>query len=196
MTVVWQTPAVAFESMMAKWQDWWKTLPDDERQQWKLDPFISVGPLCFDMSPGEVSRALNGVAGDSQRYTREAGSICAYGVYQEFGLNLYYREERLAGVAVHARLGPQVLADGVALTGKVPSVLEQWLLDRAETRRSGSECVYMGAGIPGSDSLGVWIDVQRAGDHLLTRPVCVSWETADSLSDLLPRRAWSCCDPS
>ena len=97
-------------------------------------------------------------------------------------------------MVVHARLGPQVSVDGVVLVGQVPSVLEQWLLGRAEARRDGSECVMMGPGIPGSDRLGVWIDVQRAGDHLLTRPVIVSWETMDNLSDFLPGHAWSACD--
>lgn len=100
-------------------------LPDDERQQWALDPFASVGPLRFDMSPGEVSRALSGVTGDSQLFPHrshasEASSATTAGAYREFGLHLYYREERLAGVAVNARLGPQVFVEGVALVGRVP----------------------------------------------------------------------------
>jgi hypothetical protein len=52
--------------MPVKWWEWWKVLPDDERQQWTLDPFASVGLLRFDASPGEVSQALGTVTGDSQ----------------------------------------------------------------------------------------------------------------------------------
>jgi hypothetical protein len=186
--------------MAVKWWEWWKVLPDDERQQWRLDPSASVGPLRFDSSPGEVSRALSSVTDDSQvdahgRDVGKAASVIEEGTYREFGLHLYYREERLAAVVVNARLGPQVFADGVALVGRVPSVLERWLLDRGEAGPPGDECTYMGAGIPGSESLGAWIDVQRAGDHLLTRPVFVSRETMDDLSHFLPRHAWSACDP-
>jgi hypothetical protein len=182
------------------WGEWWKVLPDYERQQWTLDPFVSVGPLRFDMSPREVSQALGSVTGDPQLrphrpYTGEAVSGITVEVYRESGLHLYYREERLDGVVVNARLGPQVLADGVALVGQVPSVLEQWMLDRAEARQDDFECEYMDPGIPGSNSLGVWIDVQRAGDHLLTRPVFVSCETADNITWRLPSHAWSACNP-
>jgi hypothetical protein len=126
--------------MAVQWGERWKVLPDDERQQWMLDPFVSVGPLRFDMSPSEVSQALSSVTGDFQLrphrpYIAEAVSGCTVEIYRESGLHLYYREQRLDGVVVSARLGPQVLADGVALVGQVPSVLEQWMLDRAEARQ-------------------------------------------------------------
>ncbi|MFE3520128.1 hypothetical protein ACFXOD_00780 [Streptomyces sp. NPDC059161] len=117
----------------------------------------------------------------------------AEGEYREFGLKLYYREERLAGVVVDALRGPQVFAEGVALVGQVPSVLEQWMLDRAEVRKPYTELSYMDAGVPGSSSLGVVLDVQRAGDHLLTRPVFVPREVLDDLTHFLPREAWSRC---
>jgi hypothetical protein len=186
--------------MAVMWEELWKVLPDGVRQQWTLDPYVSVGPLRFDMSPREVSQALSSVTGDSQLrrhrpHMGEAASGIMVEVYRETGLHLYYREERLDGVAVNARLGPQVLADGVALVGQVPSVLEQWLLDRAEARQDGFECEYMDPGIAGSNSLGVWIDVQRAGDHLLTRPIFVSHETADNITWRLPSHAWSACNP-
>ena len=83
--------------------------------------------------------------------------------------------------------------------GQVPSQLEQWLLGRAAAEACDPdykvEC--MGTMILGSGSLGVYIDVQRAGDRLLTRPVLVSYETWDNLSmDYpLPRNAWSDCNP-
>jgi hypothetical protein len=51
--------------------------------------------------------------------------------------------------------------------------------------------VYMDLGVPGSESLGVVIDVQRSGDHLLTRPLFVPHEALDDLSHWLPPQAWS-----
>ena len=177
---------------------WWDVVPDDERQQWTLDPFVSVGPLGFGMSPSEVSERLSGVTGETQKHwlhRREAESALTVveGGYRKFGLKLYYQEERLAGVVVDALCGPQVFADGVALVGRVPSVLEQWMTDRAEPGEPGAELFYMDAGVPGSQSLGTVIDVQRAGDHLLTRPVFVPREAMDDLPHWLPSKAWSAC---
>jgi hypothetical protein len=41
------------------------------------------------------------------------------------------------------------------------------------TTRPETELVYMGGGVPASDSLGVTVCVQREGDRLLTRPCSV-----------------------
>ncbi|MER6358982.1 hypothetical protein ABT186_46230 [Streptomyces sp. NPDC001634] len=81
----------------------------------------------------------------------------------------------------------------MALVGRVPSVLEQWMIDRAEVREPYTELSYMNAGVPGSDTLGVVIDEQRAGDHLLTRPVFIPSEAMDDLPHFLPTSAWSRC---
>jgi hypothetical protein len=177
---------------------WWDVLPDDERQQWTLDPFVSVGPLRFGMSPREVSEALSDVTAESQQHTLRRLATAAVatveeGDYRKLGLKLYYREERLAGAVIDALRGPQVFTDGVALVGRLPSVLEQWMVDRAEAREPYSELTYMNAGVPGSETLGVVIDVQRAGDHLLTRPVFIPPEAMDDLGHFLPRQAWSVC---
>jgi hypothetical protein len=94
---------------------WWNVLPDDERQRWTLEPFTSVGPLAFGMSPGEVSEALSGVTEETQRYVRSADRLDAInwtieeGKYRKLGLRILYRQEQLAGVAVDALCGPQVL---------------------------------------------------------------------------------------
>lgn len=145
---------------MVDWRDWWKVLPEWKRRQWTLQPFVGVGPLRFGMAPGEVTRALGAVTSDSQVYPhrpygRQGVDGLTEGSYPGFGLSLYYREEQLDCVAVSARLGPQVLADGVRLVGEVPSRLEKWLLDRAEARPDKGECAYMAPGIAGSDTLGV-----------------------------------------
>jgi predicted nucleotidyltransferase len=49
--------------MAVKWPEWWKRLRDDERQQWTLDPLVSVGPARFGASPGEVSSCPRPEAG-------------------------------------------------------------------------------------------------------------------------------------
>lgn len=178
--------------------NWWDVLPDNERQQWSLDPFVTVGPLRFGVSPDDVSTALSGITTESQRHTLhqpalDAVSMVVEGSYPKFGLKLYYREERLAAVVVDALRGPQVVADDMPLVGRVPSTLEQWMISRAVAREPHDELAYMDAGVPGSESLGVVIDVQRAGDHLLTRPVFVPLEAMDDLSHWLPGEAWSLC---
>ncbi|MBA2807756.1 hypothetical protein E0500_010110 [Streptomyces sp. KM273126] len=178
--------------------NWWDVLPDNERQQWSLDPFMAVGPLHFGAGPDEVSIALSGITTESQQHTRhqsafDAVSTVVESSYPKFGLKLHYREERLAAIVVDALHGPQVVADGMPLVGRVPSTLEQWMIHRAEAREPHAELTYMDAGVPGSESLGVVIDVQRAGDRLLTRPVFVPLEAMDDLSYWLPREAWSLC---
>jgi hypothetical protein len=174
---------------------WWHVLPDEERQQWTSDPYKAVGPLRFGMSPAEVADVMRGVTEETERQQKAARAGEAWrvveGTFQEFGLHLYYTDERLAGVVVDALCGPQVRADGMALVGRVPSVLEQWMLDRAKTRPPETELVHMSAGIPASESLGVTINVQREGDRLLTRPIFYPAEACDDLAHWLPREAWA-----
>jgi hypothetical protein len=175
---------------------WWNVVPDSERQQWTLNPFASVGPLKFGMSPDAVSEALSDITRESQRNTFHRGpgetrSIATEGRYRKFGLDLYYRDERLAGIVVNALHGPQVRVAGVKLVGQVPSVLEQWMVDRAENRPD-AELIWMAAGLPASESLGIIIGVQRAGDHLLTKPIFIPEEAlVDGYSEWLPSKAWS-----
>ena len=151
------------------------------------------------MSPGEVSKVLSGVTEEAQQHryylaAGASGSVIEAGSYREFGLDLYYREERLSGIVVNALLGPQVFVEGVALVGRVPSVLEQWMVDRhrsADTGELDGNLVYVDASNPGSRSLGVAIEVQRAGDHLLTRPVFIPFEALDiGFTSWLPDNVW------
>jgi len=177
-------------------QGWWPVLPDDERQRWVLEPFVSVGPLRFGMSPAEVAGAMTAVTTELERHTLHRAiksniERVVEGTYPMFGLQLYYRDERLAGVVVDALRGPQVSANGMALVGRVPSVLEHWLAERAEKRPSEAELAYVSAGVPASESLGVTINVQREGDRLLTRPIFYPAEALDDLTDWLPEGAWA-----
>ncbi|GAA3092801.1 hypothetical protein GCM10017562_75210 [Streptomyces roseofulvus] len=174
----------------------WDALPESERRRWSLEPFQRVGPLRFGMRPEEVTAALGGIASDDPwHHTRAAlpPERCAAvsGECGALGLTIYYGlEERLRGIAVDALRGPQVYADNVALVGRVPSELEQWIVHRAENREPFSELFYADLGLPGSRSLGVVICVQRAGDRLLTRPVFLPAEAMDAPAGSLPPEAW------
>jgi hypothetical protein len=95
---------------------------------------------------------------------------------------------------VNALRGPQVYVEGVALVGRVPSALEQWMVDRhrrAGTREPDEDLVYVATSNPGSRSLGVAIEVQRAGDHLFTRPVFIPFGALDiGFTSWLPDNVW------
>ncbi|MEU1661879.1 hypothetical protein ABZ527_38295 [Streptomyces griseofuscus] len=171
-------------------------LPDSERRRWLLEPFESVGPLRFGMRSEEVTAALGGIVRNPQRHTRVALSPDRYGTVKGecwgLGLTFHYGlEERLRGIPADALKGPQIYADGVALAGRVPADLEQWIVDRSGIREPFSELFYANLGEPGSRSLGVVIGVQRAGDCLLTRPVFLPAGAMDAPVSFLPPEAWA-----
>ncbi|MFK0108662.1 hypothetical protein [Streptomyces sp. NPDC091217] len=167
----------------------WDVLPDSERQQWTLDPFVSVGPLRFGITSDEASAALGGVpATERERDTR--WDVACH-TYSPLGLKLYFAAGCLRGVSLDARRGPQVHVDETALAGQVPSELEQWLFDRAESREAFTELFYLPAAQAGSLTLGVVFCVQRAGDHLLTRPVILAAEAMNDVYHYLPKEAWA-----
>ncbi|MEV6207307.1 hypothetical protein [Kitasatospora sp. NPDC051914] len=173
----------------------WPVVPDDERWQWTLEPFAGVGPLRFGMSPGETVEAMKNITADAEphrHYHPAPWSVRGSedGRYLDFGLRLYYWQEQLAAVIVDALCGPQVYADGAALVARVPSTLERWMLDRAPAHEPDGTVTYMGGGLACSESLGVVINVQRAGDHLLTRPMLLSTEAFDGGSYFLPEDTW------
>ncbi|MGW1179544.1 hypothetical protein ACWD4P_38230 [Kitasatospora sp. NPDC002543] len=172
----------------------WDVLPDGEREQWVLEPFEGVGPLRFGMLIDEVSNTLSRRTGDLQRYSGPCLAEDPYGLvtgrYRDFGLTLYYWDERLRGVSADALCGPQVSVEGVALTGRRPSELGRWLWDRADALAPVEELVLMGGGEFCSESLGLVIGVQRAGDGLLSRPVFFSAEGLPCLHDFLPDEAF------
>lgn len=177
---------------------WWNVRPDEEREQWVLEPFTAVGPLRFGMSADEVTDSMSGVTADVEHRTWTGGRgdstwRVSEGLFREFGPQFYYQDERLSGIVVDALCGPQVTAEGTALVGRVPSVLERWMLERAETRPD-DELAYMSAGVPCSYSLGLMVNVQREGDRLLTRPVFFPAEALDDLPHWFPQRAWEIHD--
>jgi hypothetical protein len=173
----------------------WPVAPDKERWQWTLEPFAAAGPLHFGMRPAEVAEALRDATAEAEPHRHYHPAPWSLrdsedGRYLDFGLRLYYWQERLAAVVVDALCGPQVFADGAALVARVPSAVERWMLDRAAAHEPDGEVTYMGGGLACSESLGVVINVQRAGDHLLTRPMFLSAEALDGGSYFLPEDVW------
>ncbi|MGW1179545.1 hypothetical protein ACWD4P_38235 [Kitasatospora sp. NPDC002543] len=165
---------------------WWTPTPDGERPQWTLDPFVGAGPLRFGMNHDEALTAL-GSPGSATLDSRGPALECRL---RHLGLTLYFdRREALLGIAADALKGPQVLADGTALTGRTPSVLERWITDRA-TRPPTPEILRMPGGQPASRTLGLVIGLQRSHDLLLTRPVLLSREATRNPALVLPDEAW------
>ena len=80
--------------------------------------------------------------------------------------------------------------DGVPLVGRVPSEMEAWLFERAESRGLRGDVVYLPGAQAGSNTLGVVLCVQRAGGRLLTRPVFLPAEAMDDDYHMLPQEAW------
>lgn len=138
----------------------------------------------------EATTALGGA--EPNPYQGRSFHDMTTGWYRRLGLTLYYRAGLgLSGISVDARLGPQVIADGMPLVGRVPSEVEQWMIGRAEAREPFTELTYIAGGEPRSLTLGVMICMQRAGDVLLTRPVFIPKEALDDISHWLPHDAWA-----
>ncbi|MER8231049.1 hypothetical protein [Streptomyces sp. NPDC094049] len=168
----------------------WDVLPDRERQQWTFDPFVSVGPLRFGMSSDAAASVLGGARATVRQHYSHGNIACH--AYPRMGLKLYFSAgESLCGISVDALRGPQVPADGEPLVGKVPSELEQWLFDRADSAETRTELFYLPGAEAGSLTLGVVLCVQRAGDRLLTRPVFLPADAMDDAFHYLPGDAWA-----
>ncbi|MFI7613128.1 hypothetical protein ACIBP6_18050 [Nonomuraea terrae] len=164
----------------------WDVRKDGDRAQWTCTPLVSVGPLRLGMSAGEVVVALD-----------HAGPVSGIGYpdtpsvqwFQELGVTAYYEGAgRLAGVAVDALNGPQVMLDGTALVGRVPSALEAWIHDY--TQAYGLDLHYVHEGNPGSADVGLLVRAQRAGDVVLSRPLFLIREWAMAEWDHVPASEW------
>jgi hypothetical protein len=116
--------------------------------------------------------------------------------YHRLGVKLYYaRDRNLHGVSIDARRGPQVLADGIPLVGQVPSEIDRWVEERANSTGRDVEIAYLGTGDIVSRTLGAAFCVQRARDpardRLVTRPVFLSDPAMDDPHHQLPGEAWA-----
>ena len=171
--------------------DTWRVFPDSERPHWALDPFRSVGPLRFGMTPDEASSVLNETAISRRRYGPGQGNMTSHD-YPRPAVILYHASDNgLRGICVDALRGPQIIVDGRPLAGQVPSEIDQWVEERAKDRDDRAEIAYLGTGDIVSRTLGVAFCVQRAGDRLVTRPVFLSDPEMEDVHHLLPAEAWS-----
>ncbi|GAA2752982.1 hypothetical protein GCM10010440_71130 [Kitasatospora cinereorecta] len=169
----------------------WAVAKDEDRARWVFTPFVGLGPLHFGMSPQEVVAAL-GVGATTSRWQHPPGGEPRHEEdhFPALGVSVYYAgsRPRLACVAVDARTGPQVTLEGAPLVGRVPSELEQWLLDRG-AREGG--VLYTHAADPGSQKLGLVLRAQRVGDAVLTRPLFMRHDWVVATWDHVPGTEWS-----
>jgi len=159
---------------------------DGERDQWRLAPLVSVGPLHFGANHGEVVAALGHALASPTVGDPRQGS-CIEAQFREVGVTVYYTDACLYCVAIDALRGPQVTLDGQALVGRVPSEVEQWMLD--EAGRRGWELRYTHAADPELANFGLIVRAQRAGDVVLSRPVFLD-QRAEVTWDYVPAREW------
>jgi hypothetical protein len=166
-----------------------RVLADSEREQWVCEPLAGVGPLRFGMSPEQAGGALDGwkmwvnpaqrsFEGDRRaEFVRPGDPSYRIAVTAYFGVT-----EGLVCVVADALCGPQVVLEGVSLVGRVPSRLEAELVPPPEfVPRCSPE------GNVTVEEWGLTMRVQRAGDVVLTRPVCaVVREMAFTLWDGMP----------
>ncbi|GIG93377.1 hypothetical protein [Plantactinospora endophytica] len=155
----------------------WEVLAESDRHQWVYQPLVGVGPLRFGMSFEQAAAALDewtatvtpahrsAFEGDQRAGFRTAGSPS-----YRLPLTAYFGDsEGIVCVVADALCGPQVSLDGIPLVGRVPSQLDAALRELMLTR--GTSPQYFPEGDIGADEWGLVIQVQRAGDVLLTRPV-------------------------
>jgi hypothetical protein len=169
------------ESMSA-W-DPWAVKDDAERDHWEFMPLQRVGPLVFGMSKEEAATALGGRLDDLRGWHRMGYRL------EEAGTQLYFDSgEQLAAVCSDMRTGPQIILDSVELVAQVPSAMERWLENYLTTR--GLPLYYGANYVPGSVDLGFFLLGQRAGDHILTRPLMLNEEFANDTQQI-PDIEWS-----
>lgn len=177
--------------------DVWKALNDEERLQWSFVPLEGVGPLKFGMTHVQASAAVSGALHLTSWQGRDGEELWAD--YWLDGssvdgpaVTVYFdRSHRLAGIALNALRGPQVSLDGIALVGQVPSCLEDHFADHLGERKN--ELRYSQCADPCLTYLGLVLRVQRAGDRVLSRPVFVAAEWAETCWDTtgsIPQREW------
>ncbi|MFF0428974.1 hypothetical protein ACFYUJ_31850 [Streptomyces sp. NPDC004520] len=163
-----------------------ETSTEPGRPVWVLNPLENVGPLRFGMSPDEVRAALP-EAFELKRFSAEPFYPDVYGFQLGFhpavpAVYAYFEGTgRLFCVAADAAHGPRVTLDGLELTGRVPAVLEETVLDlySSPARRVS----YGPRGNPGITDFGLVLRVQDTAGEVLTRPVLVGREWADRCTD-------------
>lgn len=167
------------------------------RPVWVLTPLDKVGPLRFGMCADEVGAVLPGARELSRfkadpfypeiqgiQFAMQSADLAVFTYFDGTG--------RLFCVAADAARGPQVVLDDLELTGGVPAVLEQVILDLSSSPGRGVS--YEPRGNPGINGLGLVLRVQETEMGVLTRPVLVGRDWADRCTDdaegCIPKCEW------
>ncbi|MEU4594604.1 hypothetical protein [Micromonospora aurantiaca (nom. illeg.)] len=181
--------------------DVWDVLLESQRLHWSFTPFERVGPMEFGMTHDEVQSAVQGVLAAATRQGTPGDDGWAdfwLEPHPDAGLSgpavtAYYDGTiGLAGIALNALRGPQVILQGMRLVGQTPSRLEHEFNDYLVAR--DMELRYSQHADPCCPQLGVLLRAQRAGDVVLSRPVVVAKAWADRCWDTsegcIPQREW------
>lgn len=152
----------------------WSVKPAAEREVWEFIPQMRVGPLSLLGWEHADVEAVLGPTNPSYRHDKIFDAR-----WPSQGVTTYYQDGILHAVAIDALTGPRVrFVDEIELTGRAPSEVDEWLLEHFT-----DSCRINQDGEVANDQLGLVVRTQRAGDNLLTRPVCVSRLWADGCGD-------------
>ncbi|MET8960536.1 hypothetical protein ABZX69_13705 [Streptomyces sp. NPDC004074] len=159
---------------------------DAERLRWVFVPLVSVGPLQFGMSRGQVIDTLS--TGGPTYSEGSAGS--GFDFFYEVGVTVYYSDQgELACVAVDPFQGPLVSIESFQLTHRLPSEVEAWM-----KRGEAWEFRLNRRGEPSFEEVGLVIRGKQGGDLIRSRPVFVSREWAAGFASedrgFIPLREW------
>ncbi|MEV7415650.1 hypothetical protein [Streptomyces sp. NPDC089919] len=159
---------------------WFEKPLSENRQNWTLDPLVSVGPLEFGMNPSEVESALESNEGV------QSNGLAVFSRFRDRGITAYYSHRtdlRLVAVSVDPLIGPQVHFGGEDLTGRLPSELDPWIDRMAD---GGHELLFTSTGQPSFRDLGILLGLRPNGDRACSWPILLGGEWADSDWDALP----------
>ncbi len=160
---------------------WFEKPVIQERENWKLDPLVSVGPLFFGMNTDEVADALQAAA---DNFTTERGFVRTD--FPKARISVYYAERdglKVTAVSASPLCGPQISFKGAGLTGRLPSDLDPWIDAWAD---GGHKLLFTPEGEPSFRDLGLLLRLQPNGDRCLTRPILLSSEWLDQDWSYLP----------
>jgi hypothetical protein len=159
---------------------------DPDQPVWVLTPLEGAGPLRFGMLADEVETAVPEACTLSRfhadPYFPEISGVQFGSAPAKPALYAYFDGVgQLFCVAADAVYGPQVMLDGMELTGRPPALLEQVVADFSQS--SGRTMSWGPRGNPGITDLGLVLRVQETETGLLTRPVVVGRDWADRCTD-------------
>lgn len=152
--------------------------------EWKLTPYVEVGPLKFGMTHEEVAEALQdeGLKIDD-RFAR----------FHDLGVTAYYGSQgTLACVSIHPLRGPRAVFEGFQLTGRLPSEIDSWI----DNESPHTEFSLNQFSEPCFEEFGLLIRGEQVGDYYRSMPVLLGREWEEGFDDVtttrIPSFEWGC----